>query len=87
MTNDKRLIYANELLRYVGSKLGFMISKRELLQAVEMQPTVDAAEVVPCEHCKHYKWDDFTKTYVCPRISRYVTPDFWCKYGVRRLGK
>ena len=41
-----RLIDANELMRYVGARLGFTITKTELLHAIEMQPTVDAVRGV-----------------------------------------
>lgn len=40
MENIKRSIDANELLKYVGSRFGFMVSKSELLRAIEMQPTI-----------------------------------------------
>ena len=51
MVNNDRFIKANELLQYIGNRLGFTISKTELMQAVEFQPTVDVVEV------KHSKWE------------------------------
>ena len=82
METEKRLIDANELLRYVGSRFGFMISKTELLRAIEMQPTVDATEVVQCQDCRHRHGK------LCYMISGGPTPvgtgdNFSCAYGER----
>ena len=71
MANEKRLIDANELLKFVGSRLGFVISKRELLQAVEMQPTVDAEEVVRGTWKHILSWKTHWMCSECGRLSVY----------------
>ena len=63
METKKRAIDANELLKYVGNKLGFMISKRELLQAIELQPTMDVVEVV------HGRWEPIPGNNTYERCS------------------
>ena len=63
-----RLIKANELLMYVGNRLGFSVSKTDLMQAVELQPTVDAVEV------KHGKWIDYSTTMMeCSVCKRHTS--------------
>lgn len=88
MVSKKRAIDANELLKYVGSKLGFMISKCELLQAIEMQPTVDAVEVVRCKDCTHYDFGVCLKIYSDGAVSQYAwqgrNPEDFCSYGERK---
>ena len=45
MENEKRLIYANVLVEFVGTRTSTWIYKPDLFWAIEQQPTVDAVEV------------------------------------------
>ena len=42
---------------------------------------VSSVEVVKCENCKHYVWDEFDGCYCCISLGRFVKPDFWCADG------
>ena len=92
MVSKKRAIDANELLKYVGSKLGFMISKCELLQAIEVQPTIDAVEVVRCKDCKYcdtfYPRKEIGKepeqSWYCKPYKHTCKPDSFCSDGERK---
>ena len=61
-------------------------------QAVDEQPTVDAAEVVRCRDCKHYKpqkksahWEN--RANYCNRVVTIKThPDDFCSYGEQKDG-
>ena len=51
MATEKRLIDANALIeQFDESNFKGFVMKR----LIEMQPTVDAVEVVRCKDCKHY---------------------------------
>ena len=52
---ESKLIDANELLRYIGARLGMVLTKTDVLRAVEMQPHADAVSVVRCKDCKYYQ--------------------------------
>jgi len=93
MATEKRLIDANAL----DSKLEALVQKYaaqgrnevakdySFVQTVLLTaPTVDAAEVVRCKDCKHYLWDDFDGCYVCMKLGKYTTRDFWCAHGERK---
>lgn len=96
MVDKRRAIDANELLKYVGNKFGFMISKRELLQAIEMQPTMDAVEVVRCKDCKYYRESEhpersgikFCFRLMHPTENRHIgynfSDDDFCSHGERK---
>lgn len=58
---------------------------------VDLQPTVDAVEVVRCEDCIHYKNINHVinapvdLSYgFCETINRYIPETFYCAYGERR---
>ena len=61
-------------------------------QAVDEQPTVDAAPVVRCRDCKHYKpqkksahWEN--RSNYCNRVVTIkAQPDDFCSYGERKDG-
>lgn len=66
-----------------------------LHRIIEMQPTVDAVEVVRCRDCKWYMPGDlFTDIMFCHRLKKdngkpakynYCADDF-CSYGERKDG-
>ena len=66
-----------------------------LHRIIEMQPTVDAVEVVRCRDCKWYMPGDlFTDIMFCHRLKKdngkpakynYCADDF-CSYGERKEG-
>lgn len=66
-----------------------------LHRIIEMQPTVDAVEVVRCRDCKWYMPGDlFTDIMFCHRLKKdngkpakynYCADDF-CSYGKRKDG-
>lgn len=59
---------------------------------IDDAPTVDAAEVVRCRDCKHYKpqkksahWEN--RANYCNRVVTIkVRPDDFCSYGERKDG-
>ena len=56
-----RLIDANELLRYIGNKLGFVVTKTDVLRAVELQPTI---KVDKC-HCDNDAHNGGVDVWAC----------------------
>ena len=71
-----------------------------LHRIIEMQPTVDAVEVVRCLECKHFRHYGKTSLFIngknikagwCQRRIRYdeeyrMTADDFCSYGERKDG-
>ena len=63
--NEKRLIYANELMDVIRQHEYRLATKQGSIdygmftlgiqQAVDEQPTIDAVPVVRCRECKHWK--------------------------------
>lgn len=86
--NEKRLIDANAFLKdiltagigktiieYSESDIGYMISKR---------PTVDAVEVVRCRECKYHKDTSVRENKHCSLTGNPVEYDDFCSYGERK---
>ena len=63
-----------------------------LHRIIEMQPTVDAVEVVRCRDCKrcfkHTTKRNRQYMWICMRndTDLYVRPDDFCSYGERKDG-
>ena len=71
-----------------------------LHRIIEMQPTVDAVEVVRCRECKHFRHYGKTSLFIngknikagwCQRRISYdeeyrMTADDFCSYGERKEG-
>ena len=71
-----------------------------LNRIIEMQPTVDAVEVVRCRECKHFRHYGKTSLFIngknikagwCQRRISYdeeyrMTADDFCSYGERKEG-
>ena len=71
-----------------------------LHRIIEMQPTVDAVEVVRCQKCKHFRHYGKTSLFIngknikagwCQRRISYdeeyrMTADDFCSYGERKEG-
>lgn len=71
-----------------------------LHRIIEMQPTVDAVEVVRCRECKHFRHYGKTSLFIngknikagwCQRRISYdeeyrMTADDFCSYGERKDG-
>ena len=62
-----------------------------LHRIIEMQPTVDAVEVVRCKDCKYwgqdvcsYTGDDESFCTNPDGLDNYAHPDDFCSYGERR---
>ena len=67
-----------------------LLSVREAMKLIDLEPTVDAVEVVRCRDCRywHHKVDAHTH-WVCSHHSfdkrlMHTTPDFFCADGKRR---
>lgn len=93
MTNENRLIYANEayeIARASGRHSDFARSRADLTsleEVLEECTTVDAVEVVRCKDCKHYMlWEDSDDEKTCAKsIGLMVSaPDDFCSYGERK---
>ena len=86
MANEKRLIDANALAEQFSecNFKGFVMKR-----LIEMQPTVDAVEVVRGKDCKHSACNPVELTYACrhPRGLRGFVNEgyYFCSYGERRV--
>ena len=94
----RRLIDANAMHKFVEEKVaegkdgwanGVPYEWAYALTAVDLQPTVDAVEVVRCKDCKHF---DEEKALRCGGIwcgywGTDPDPDDFCSYGERREGE
>lgn len=87
-SNENRLIDANSFLKdiltagigktikeYSESDIGYMIRKR---------PTVDAVEVVRCQHCKYHEDEEIGMVYCPNQIGGWVSNDWFCADGERK---
>lgn len=97
-----RPIDADHLMRLVSCATilsdGF---KDVFCRLVRGEPTIDAAKVVRCRDCKHFRYFGRTTLLIngkhvkagwCTRRARYdeeyrMPPDGFCSYGDRREGK
>ena len=96
MANEKRLIDANALKMALCTKegaeaLGHSTVKLARVSAiVDVQPAVDAVEVVRCKDCKlrHESFYNGLKTMVlhCELNGIPVDDNDFCSYGERREG-
>ena len=87
MATEKRLIDANALIeQFDESNFKGFVMKR----LIEMQPTVDAVEVVRCKDCEHFvrnskvntdRGDCYRYGIGCLRGKKI---DDFCSYGERR---
>ena len=86
MANEKRLIYANEVLQRneeahkkaqanPAENLVSVIQYHTVKEMVNSSPTVDAVEVVRCKDCK--------MEYGC-RVAQWLGEDGFCSYGERK---
>lgn len=96
MMADMRLIDANALKNFVSSKSTYWLndwSTLGVLAAVDVQPTIDAVEVVRCKDCVKSRplnrGDRLENQYVdgcvwCMEHSNGVYEDDFCSYGERK---
>ena len=92
VTNGKRLIDANALLRHKrkmsGADFGGEFWDEAVLASdIKNAHTVDAVEVVRCRECDHKTHDGSGRPY-CWQLKMYLNKelDFFCKYGKREEG-
>ena len=99
MTNEKRLIDANDAKREIWNtdcdvfefcdgcvtKMG--ITRVELDDAIDRVPTVDAVEVVRCKDCIYYHKELGYGFGQCSKCNLMPYPDDFCSYGERREGE
>jgi hypothetical protein len=93
MANEKRLIYANELLDEMHSaderqKTDVWLTS-EIEYLLAEQPTVDAVEVVRCKDCKHFVKCEPYDPCECMKWKvkfgvAYTTPDGYCHKAERK---
>ena len=100
MADEKNLIDAGKLVDDIDSIVNIFTTshpakkiltqvvenyKEMVLRCIEMQPTVDAVEVVRCKDCKCRMYSDFDGCYVCHHGGfNAINPDHFCSYGERR---
>ena len=90
MATEKRLIDANELLEkhtcdVYGAYDDSCMLKAVFVPYIKGAPTVDAVEVVRCEHCAHSLSDGWIcggPSFTMPSHPTY--PDAFCSYGERK---
>ena len=100
MTNEKRLIDADEALRMMRNsqndnpctektgKVAWEEAHNCAISCVEACPPVDAVEVVRCKDCKHRKRPLFAGNGIyCEENRRHFELDDFCSYGERREGE
>lgn len=78
-----RYIDADELINKINA---YVINSQDVMyirELIKETPTADVVEVVRCENCKHYYWDDETGHYCNVRLVETYNSDF-CSDGVRK---
>ena len=92
MENEKRLIYADDLLSALRDDLSINGKNfARVRRHIENAPTVDAVEVVRCKDCDWYREHEdgicvnphCTKSFYGCRVRT----DHFCSYGERREGE
>lgn len=78
MAKEVRLIDANALIEQFNDSFKGFVMKR----IVEMQPTVDAVEVVRCRDCKHYVLHGLACRN--EHMNGVIGINGYCSYGERR---
>ena len=91
VTNGKRLIDANALLRQKRTLSGADVGgefwdEAVLVSDITNAPTVDAVEVVRCWKCKYHEDTDVTGFKHCCLHSKIVRYNDFCSYGKRKEG-
>lgn len=94
MLNERRLIYADALIKYMCDHCGVSCNLEDEccsnVDAVENQPTVDAVEVVMCKDCKYWeaRYFGYSPDGTCICLHRYhdaespmTHSDHYCAYG------
>ena len=63
-----------------------MLSKEDVLEIMDDQPTVDAVPIIRCKDCKFRYWDDWLEDYFCQCYAEYmqVLPDDFCSNAERK---
>lgn len=67
-----------------------LLSVREAMKLIDLEPTVDAVEVVRCKDCRYWRHEVDTHTHWVCRQHSYIdrlihtAPDFFCADGKRR---
>ena len=99
MANEKRLIDANPIVKFIMDGLNNPDKMKalghdaiEILAEIEFAPTVDAVEVVRCKDCKHFNMqrmeceNDYVSTDYegVADYSINFGPDDFCSYGERK---
>ena len=82
MANEKRLIDADALLaEYDRVHIGEPGKARKLM---EDAPTVDAVEVVRCNDCKKWEYDENFRGWCVEWRRRRTLGNHFCSYGERK---
>ena len=100
MASKQRLIDTCGLVVKLAKRIGPMIISNRpaadvykvMLSCIADAPTVDAVEVVRCEHCGHCDLQypekqidkEPTPGWYCKKHKRYRRSDDFCSYGERR---
>ena len=79
-----------EVYTWVNKSSDYVDGDQSILEAIDIAPTVDAAEIVRCRDCKHYMpqkksahWEN--RANYCNRIVTIKTQPYdFCSYGERK---
>lgn len=87
-----RIIDADEMKEELKD-MDIVLSKHDVEDWIDEQPTVDAVQVTRCKDCKHAKKSSYvTERYgvpgvkTCKRLRRCVAPDDFCWKGEPKDG-
>ena len=91
MANEKKLIYAEDLLAVLCDDININGSNlAKVKRHIEAAPAVDAVEVVRCKDCigkAHWYKNDYGCT-ICGLSGLFVVEDRdFCPYGERKEGE
>lgn len=75
--------HLSEEFRREGLLVPFGTTYRIAEKLIEEQNNC-SKELMLCNECKHYVWDEFDGCHVCIRMSKYVKKDFFCAFGERK---
>lgn len=73
MANEKRLIDANLLVEFIGTRTSVWIYKPDLFWAIEQQSTVDAVEVETLKAWLYEMAMNNTDNYLCDACEEIIS--------------
>ena len=90
-SSEKRLIYANSLLRHKRKMSGADFGgefwdEAVLISDIKNAPTVDAVPVVRCRECKYHEEEGIEMVYCPNMIGGWVENEWFCANGKRKDG-